>query len=225
MKKVEIRYATDKYSKELADIVPKGPVITISREFGCPANDCAAILKKLIEQNFENSKWQILNRYNLNLNQATGTIEKRDDEVPTENLKFEDITDGFTASKYILKKENSQQLTRLIREQSQKGNIIVVGRGGVAITRDIVKSLHIRLFAPMEWRAARLCQKYKIKLPTAQKYAEEFDAMRKKMITDFRGSTCDLSLFDVAYNCMKYSEEQIAESIFLLAFSSKLFEE
>jgi hypothetical protein len=46
------------------------------------------------------------------------------------------------------------------RALAEAGCVVVVGRGGVHLTRDLVGGVHVRLVAPWEYRVERLAQQY-----------------------------------------------------------------
>jgi cytidylate kinase len=73
--------------------------------------------------------------------------------------------------------------------------------------------LHLKLYAPLEWRIEVIANKHKISAAEAQKYILEVDKSRNALLRDF---TCDTSdcIFDIMYNCKKISKETIVENVF-----------
>ena len=55
-------------------------------------------------------------------------------------------------------------LADIIRGFAQEGNVIIVGRAGVSLTKLIKNSLHIRLQAPIEWRIKIVSERQKISI-------------------------------------------------------------
>jgi cytidylate kinase len=93
-------------------------------------------------------------------------------------------------------------IAKVIRKFANEGNAIIVGRGGVAITRDIPKSLHIFLEAPLEWRALRVAEKYNKSIDQARTYAQNIDKKRTSFRDFFQGKGNDYTRFDIKLNCM-----------------------
>jgi cytidylate kinase len=104
-------------------------------------------------------------------------------------------------------------VAKVIRNISSEGNAIIIGRGGVAITREIEKSLHVMLEAPLSWRVARTAQKFCMNEKEAEKYALNIDRKRQEFRDYFHGKESDYTRYDVKYNTMTLSVDEIAESI------------
>ena len=108
-------------------------------------------------------------------------------------------------------------IAKVIRDIAVQGHSVMVGRGGIAITRDMVHSLHVSLEAPLDWRAARLSSMYNISIEAAKKEAIETDKKRKEFRDFFEGKDNDYTRPDIVYNSMMLSEEEIAENIVQMA--------
>jgi cytidylate kinase len=111
---------------------------------------------------------------------------------------------------------------KVIRNMGEEGHVIIVGRGGVAITRDIPKSLHIMLEAPIEWRVLRVAENYHISLDEARKVAIETDRKRKEFRDYFKGKNTDYTRFDITLNCMQFSIEEMVHILVKAAEVRKL---
>jgi len=104
-------------------------------------------------------------------------------------------------------------IAKVIRRFANEGNAIIVGRGGVAITRDIPKSLHVFLEAPLEWRALRLAEKDNIPVEQARSYAQSIDKKRNLFRDFFQGKGTDYTRFDIKLNCMTLEVGEITDII------------
>ena len=98
---------------------------------------------------------------------------------------IDDIFSAHLTKYYKSDRRIRNTVGRVIRNIGIEGNVIIVGRGGVAITRDIPRSLHINLDAPMEWRAMRVSTKHNLSLEEAEKYANDVDKKRKQFSYNF----------------------------------------
>jgi cytidylate kinase len=87
------------------------------------------------------------------------------------------------------------------------------GGGRRAITRDIPKSLHIFLEAPLEWRALRLAEKDNIPIEQARSYAQNIDKRRTIFRDHFQGKGNDYTRFDIKLNCMTLEVGEITDII------------
>ncbi|MEZ5069382.1 MAG: cytidylate kinase-like family protein [Bacteroidales bacterium] len=104
-------------------------------------------------------------------------------------------------------------IAKVIRRFANEGNAIIVGRGGVAITRDIPKSLHIFLEAPLEWRAMRVAEKHDYSLEQARTYAQNIDKKRTVFRDYFQGKGNDYTRFDMKLNCMTLEMNEMIDII------------
>jgi cytidylate kinase len=104
-------------------------------------------------------------------------------------------------------------LAEVILEFAKEGRVIIVGRGGVSLTRNVKDSLHIRLVAPYEWRVQTVSERYHLPLRQAQKKAKEIDAKRDHLREFFEGKKPDNSIFDIVFNYKTMSEKEILEAI------------
>ena len=104
-------------------------------------------------------------------------------------------------------------MAKVIRNIACEGHAVIVGRGGVALTRDIANSLHINLEAPMEWRVLRVSEKHELSIEEAERYAKDIDKKRKQFREYFEGKNTDYTQFDLTFNCMTLSIEEIVKVI------------
>ena len=97
----------------------------------------------------------------------------------------------------------------------KEGYIVIVGRGGVSIARDIKYSLHVRLTGPFYWRVNNVMKKKNMNPETAEKYVLETDEKRFELIQTFLDkNTKNIdSLFDVTMNRSSFTIQEISELI------------
>jgi cytidylate kinase len=97
----------------------------------------------------------------------------------------------------------------------KEGYVVLVGRGGVSIARDIKDALHVRLVAPFYWRVDNVMKKKAMGLETAEKYVIETDEKRHDLIQTFLDKKAKNieSLFDVTINRFSFSITETAELI------------
>lgn len=224
-----IKYLTDKVEKEKKEIKEPGPVITISRDYGCPGKKVA---EKLVE---EINKKMIVKGKDIRWRYVTKEIlaeAAKELEMEPEKLEYvfdyetksilDDIIASHTYKYYKSDKKIRNTIKKVIRNIATEGNVVIVGRGGVAITRDIAKSLHIKLEAPLEWRVIRVAEKHNISFEDARERVLEIDKKRAEFRELFEGKDTDYTTFDITFNCMTLSIEEIALIIVKAAEIRKL---
>lgn len=225
MKYFEARIKSEGENKE------PGPVITISREYGCPSKVLAEILVE---------KLQLLDKETLNHPYRWKWIGRELLEESAKDLKvdpkhinhifdyqerstIDDILaatkkDGSYKSDHAIKKS----IGKVIRSMGEHGHVVIVGRAGVVMNRDIRKSLHIRLMAPLEWRIERTMQTQNLSKEKALELITFKDANRKRFLEYYLGQKFQLQIFDAVYNCKYLTLEEIAELVMLSAGQRKI---
>ena len=211
-----IKYMSDRLQEDCRKAKEPGPVITISREYGCPAKKIA---QKLIEEltkkmyvKGKNAQWRYITKEIM-------SESAKELELDPAKIKYvfdyeqksflDDILTSHSTKYYKSDRRIRNTVAKVIRNIACEGNVVIVGRGGVAITRDIPKSLHINLEAPLEWRVLRASEKHEIALEEAEKYTLNIDRKRKQFREFFEGKNTDYTRFDLTFNCMTLSPNEI----------------
>lgn len=218
------KYLDDWYKEEPAKHIFPGPVITISREVGCPAKRIAASLaERLSRIQTESRKKQSKDHPWRWISKEIMMESARELDVDSSQIQhvfdyksrgvLEDLLLAQSKDYYKSDLKIRTTIAKVIRKFANEGNAIIVGRGGVAITRDIPKSLHIYLEAPLEWRALRVAEKHNFTIDQARSYAQNIDKKRSHFRDFFQGKGSDYTRFDMKFNCMTLEIEEIIEII------------
>lgn len=216
MKYLEARIKNDTVYKE------PGPVITISREYGCPAKILAGILADKLKTldpgpNKDTPRWRWIGRElleesakNLNIEPAhINHIWNYQERTIMDDILAATKKDGTYKSDTTIKKT----VAKVIRTFGEAGHVIIVGRAGVVMNRDIKKSLHIRLMAPLEWRIGRVMQTQSLSKEDALSLITMKDSNRKRFLEFYFGQKFQLQIFDAIYNCAYLSLEEIGDCV------------
>ena len=214
------KYLTERYLEAQSRQDFDGPVVTIAREFGCPAKKIASGLAQQLNElkspKAKKTDWRWISKEIL-------SESAKELEVDPEEIKyifdyqkksiFDEILSSHSRKYYKSDRAIRKAIAKVIRNIASEGNVIIVGRGGVAITRDIEKSFHIHLEAPLEWRGMRVSEKFSMSIEEAKKYACEIDRKRQEFRDFFHGKGSDYSSYDVKFNCMTFTVEEIIQAI------------
>jgi cytidylate kinase len=193
-----------------------GPVVTISREKGCPANSIAAKLSQRLSKHKKEKDWSWVNKaiieesakeLHMNPSKINHVLYSEDKGF------FRDLILSFGEKYYQSDVKVKKTLAELIGSFSRKGHVIIVGLGGVAITKGIEKSLHIKLHAPYKYRLQNVMKMEEMISEEARDYMEEADVNRKLLIDYFNGIKAGSDLFHAHFNCSLLSEEEIVTAI------------
>jgi cytidylate kinase len=110
------------------------------------------------------------------------------------------------------------RMMAMILELASVGRCIVVGRGGVCITRKLPGGVHVRLVAPKEIRVRRMADHYGIDRAVAHERIERQDEDRKEFIREyFHRDISDPLLYDAVFNTDRVSLEIAARQVIGLA--------
>jgi len=229
MKNDLLTYLTHRYYKDEKSKTEPGPVITISREYGCPGKEIAAHLNEVLNTKLsvrnEKPVWrwiskeildEVAKELNLDPEEIRYVFEYEHKGI------MEDILKAHGRKYYKSDKRIRNTIGRVIRSIGIQGHVIIVGRAGVVLTKDIPRSLHVHLEAPLEWRALRTSEKKSMTIEKARKYAEDMDKKRLEFREYYVGKDTDYTRFDVTFNCMTLSVDEIVDALLKLAELRKL---
>ena len=197
-----------------------GPVITISREYGCPAKRLAEKLSKELNriefENYTKNKWhwiskEILDQSAKELNLKPTII--REVANSEQNGLVDDIVKSLSHKGYPGDIKIRKTIREVIRSFAEQGHVIIVGRGGIAITQDIERSLHIKIEAPLKWRINDVSKNQMISLMEAKKKINHIDHQRAVLREYFVRDNKELPPFDVTFNYYTLDEDDIIAAI------------
>jgi len=229
-----LEYMQKRVKKE--DVITKphpsdlGPVITISREYGCPAkliaNRLADKINETIRKNHgKGHQWSWIGKEVLEESAKELHLKPelvKDIGESKETGLLNDILLTFSNKFYPGDIKIKRKIGEVIKVNAEKGNVIIVGRGGASICKHIPKSLHIRLRAPLEWRINEIAKRQNIDVDEAEMKIMEIDEKRELLFEFFEGVKADEYLFDVTYNVMALNENEIVESIMKILEMKKM---
>ena len=214
------RYAIERLREREARKKEPGPVITISREFGCPSKLLAELLVKELKNRDPSRnahKWHWVSKEILK--DAAAKLGLTPKEIKyvfeyKERSVFDEILVAQSRRYYHSDKKIRKTIGEVIRALGWEGYVVIVGRAGAALTREIPKSLHIRLMAPMQWRLDKIAETKKISIDEAGKLIQQMDERRRKFMNYYLSSGQDLAhIFDLILNCSTLSLHEMAEII------------
>ncbi len=210
-------------------------VITISRQWGSLGDEIADLLcQKLGYQRFDKKMMvQVGQELGLAANVAKAVA---DYQPAAKNLlekwfgSTQRITGGdpsswtFSARADALQDLSIAHLMRIIEAGYKKGNVVIVGRGGMAALKDKPDVLHVRIQAPTELRISRIAKSENLSLEEATERVKARDASDVDWIRRyFDLDSHDPQLFDLIINTAKTTPAAAAELILkaLAAMPSK----
>jgi len=206
-----------------------GPVITISRECGCPGNNLAEMLMQRLNQKMIKEghvpKWKWVNKEILM--KASEELKMKPQDIESyikdkESGILHDFVASFTETYHVRNASIKKVIHDVIRNMSIDGHVIVVGRGGGAIAWDIPRSLHLYLEAPLSWKAEMVSKQRGISLSEARRMVLEKDRQRQRFRDNYRTKFSDEIYYDERFNCKALSNEQICHLVLEAAALRKI---
>jgi cytidylate kinase len=227
MANILLKYLEDRYEHKMPDKKEKkqvGPVITISRYFGCPANLCATDLAEMLTEmeGAHDDPWKVINKEILE--EAAKELGLTPEKIEfifkfQKRSAVDEILEALSSKYYKSERKIRNTIREVIRSIGEKGRVIIVGRGGVSILKDIPNSLHVKLFASMNYRVHGISKRHKISHHEARKLAEDMDKKRSQLRAEFAGRKMELVDYDLIFNCEKFKADEIVK---LIAKSAEL---
>ena len=187
--------------------------VTLSREFGCEAFPVAERLRELLHRS-SGEEWVIMDkglleevarRHNLSEEVMRGLGEK--------NVLLDEVLATFSP-RWKSQRDYFQLLCSHIISLAEQGNVIIVGRGGAVITRNLENCHHFRLYGSMAFKSASIARRLGIPVEAAEKMIEKRQKQRDRFNNDFLDcDTRDASYYDLLFNNDRCTPDRIAEMI------------
>ena len=202
-----------------------GPVITISRITGCDGREVAAALVAQLNLRYNTTKWRWIDKDIIY--HAAHELKTDTNRVETyyQGMTMNDMSEMIMAfsGRFVSDSSVKKAIREVVLSIAREGHAVIIGRGGVAITRDMTNALHIRLVAPLYWRVENVMKKKGMIIEKAEEYVIETDEKRNKMIVSFldkKPQTLDY-LFDSTLNRSSFSIDQLS-TLILEMYEAKL---
>lgn len=227
-----LKYMDERYQKAslISSEQRQGPVITISRQCGCNANQIAEMLTEKINKKYASTsqpgEWKHVSKEIL-------AVASKELKIHPEKVKLlldsreqnfvQEIVSSFTETYYAHGTKFKKVIEEVIRNLAVKGNVVIVGRASGIIAGDIPKSLHIHLEAPISWRTVMLSKRKEMTINDTRKYIEQVDKQRALFRDYFRGKSSDRLEYDISFNAQTLNPDQISDLIINAAEIRHLF--
>jgi len=218
-----LKYMNERARPEIKKAIePPGPVITISRECGCSGRLFAEKLIERINLKISNpsQKWKWVNKEILSL--ASKELKINPDKIKNlldaaDKNFLDEIVSSFTVKYYAPDAKIKRAIKEVVRHLATQGNVVIIGRGSEALTQDIQRSLHVKLYAPLNWKVDVISSRDNISKEAAKKIVIETDKRRLKFVEGYLTKDPNKVIYDIDFNCAKFSVEEMIELILKVA--------
>jgi len=197
------------------------PVITVSRAFGCPAKDMAALLVPELDRlqpkaNKQKASWRWISKSVVS--QAAEELQMDPQLVVRAGHQrkvslMEDLVRGFSPKYAPTNEKIRRTIGNVVERFTDEGYVIMIGRGSEVLTRNRPNTMHLRLVAPASWRAARVAELRGLSEEASLKLVERMDADRLRFRNSFARSQNVEELFDIQLDCSRFTVEQLTQIV------------
>jgi len=214
-----LQYMESRIKSPESDFRP-GPFVTISRDYGCPAKEIAALLSQELNKKHAPSanerKWQWIGKEILQ--EAAKELNLQPEKLnyifdAGKRSAIDEVLQSLSAKYYQSDAKIRKTISAVVKTIAEKGNIVIVGRGGVALTQDIPRGIHIKLNAPFSWRLENVMLRQNLAHMEAVEKIASIDEKREALIASFSKTRHRSVSFDLTFNCETFNSEQIVNLI------------
>ncbi len=151
-------------------------VLTLSRELGAGETEFAASLAERLKMHVYDR--ELLEQEAARLGVSAADVEQIDEQPAS---IFKRFRPDSIYQRYL------EALGQILRQLADRGDVIVVGRGGHCLLRDQPCAYHVRLMAPLPVRLRRVMEYRWVRESVAKKLIADSDAQRRSFYESYFG--------------------------------------
>jgi cytidylate kinase len=194
------------------------PFLTIAREPGAGGHLLAhVILTDFLKQKdralFDG--WHVFDRELCQVVAEDPALQTSMESLLSEEHRseFSDFVEGMLTGQ--TKQYRIDKLTlRVVRLLATLGKVIIVGRAGACVTRNMPGGIHIRLVAPLSLRIRWLTKKFKIDREEARRLITKQARDTRALVKEFFDHEVDDPLiYDAIWNTSRAGMQEISASV------------
>ncbi len=209
-----LRFQATQYVRKASKVtVNAGPVITISREFGCEGYALSsALVHKLSD---ETHPWMVYSRDMHNAQEPDkDPVHELTDSLDTSSRDMiAEMFDKFMADKPTDIERYKSLVSNLVA-LSRHGNAVILGGGGAIVNQGHPKTFHVRMVASEEFRVKRIASVTGLSYEEASRQVADHDVNRVAFIQKFtKLDLRDPHLYDLVLNNGTLNVDQMSDLI------------
>lgn len=196
--------------------VNRMPFVTISREYGCGGYEVASKLTEILNEELKPEPlWAAYNKALLDkLMIDTGLSESLVETLTGKARNKLTNLIQTTFSSFPPQVAVHKKLVEIIAMLALNGHVVLVGRGGNMITKEVESGFHVRLIAPIHHRAEKLSKSMNMSKAEATKLIKEKTKQREEYMKEFfKIDLADPHNYDMVINDAIFSSEHVARMI------------
>jgi cytidylate kinase len=139
-----------------------------------------------------------------------------------DKYSFSEILKAFNDKHYKSERKITKTVIDTILKFATVGYCIIIGRDGHMITKDIEKSLHIRLIAPLDYRVKNIMENNQLTRLKAIEFINRVEKEREAFRKSIRPGFMQEELFDITINLEAFSDDEVLDLIWCAIDKKKL---
>jgi len=209
-----------KEKKRDEDFGQPGPVVTISRDFGCSGKFLADKLNQRLNQEKKGDQskgmWRVVTKEILD--ESAKELELHPSQIEyvfkyEKRSAIDEILGSLSSKYYKSDRKIRNTIKKVIYTIGMEGNSVILGRCGAVITKDLPRSLHVRLIAPIEWRTEVIRKRFNLTEKKAKEYVLDIDKKRAELRNNLAGKEVDDTFFDLLFNTKSFEFDEMVDVI------------
>lgn len=214
---LEERYRDKKQDKDFGE---PGPVITISRDFGCSGAFLADKLNHRLNQeklgDRNQGSWRVVSKEILE--ESAKELELHPSQIEyvfkyEKRNAIDEILGALSSKYYKSDRKIRNTIKKVIYTIGMEGNSVILGRCGAVITRALPRSLHVRLIAPIEWRTEVVKKRFNLSNKEARDFILDIDKKRAQLRNSLADTEVDDTFYDLIFNTERFHFDEMVEVI------------
>lgn len=190
---------------------PPGPFVTISRESGTGVVTFANQLAGRLDHELPGENpWTV-----FDANLVVTMLNSRELSprlaafLPEDRISDIEASVGEIVGLHPNLWELTQRTNDMMRQLARSGHVILVGRGANFATGEVAHGVHLRLVAPVEFRAHHKARELDLTVEAATAHNAHVDAARRKYVKSvFDADVERPQAYDVVFNVARLPVEQ-----------------
>jgi cytidylate kinase len=193
---------------------PPAPSVTISRESGIDTTPVADELVRILNAAEPGKQWigydralveRVARDHDLS-EEIVSTFSERDRDW------FSHFAAGLPGSEPAV--DVGRRVAQTVRGLARVGRAVLVGRGGQCVLAELPHVLHVRLYAPLDWRVEQQALREGIAASSMRQRLQDEDAARVRFIKNhFRRDVRSPELYGVQLNMSQMTPGRAARAI------------
>jgi len=147
------------------------------------------------------------------------------DELTAMMMQADGLSREEAMAKTIAREQRTERaadyvelVRQVIREYAEAGDVVIVGRGGQIVLRDLPGVLRVRVGASEETRIGRVMERFKVDFKVAERQVHQSDRERARYMKHFYGADWqNPNLYDLMLNTDRLTLEKAVELVIAAA--------